>query len=122
MPDSSRSLRASSPNRWLAFWEARHHRLRGVILAFLGYTALVTVAFFHELYSLRVWADLLFYMEGSPFTSLHAAALAGAAFAYTTQSYCRDVPPPQDSETVRSGQNPITHEEARQRIEKLFRP
>ena len=115
-------IAAVIPCRWLIFWENRHHVLRGVVLGFLAYVALVTIGFFSELYSLRIWVDVIFLLEGSPFNSFHTAALAFAIFAYTTQSYYRPAPLPTESQNVLSGQIRISYEQAKQRIDELLRP
>jgi len=108
------------PFHWLDFWEHRHPILRGLGLAGPGYTLLVTLGNMNEIYSFRLWKEFVLPIGGSPFTSVHAAALSASVYLFATQIYFLVTPLPEDAERIVQGQAFISFDEAVRRAQVLF--
>src|ERR1044071_7014685 len=101
------------PTTALNFWETRHFRLRGLMLAVPTYAAVVTIGSFNELYTFADWLNFLTLFHGAPFSSVHFVALIAACTAYTTQQYTPETDIPPDEERVIDGPVLLAFEQAK---------
>ncbi len=101
------------PSAALNFWETRHFRLRGVILAVPAYAAIVTLGHFNELYTFADWFNFVTLSHGAPFSSVHFVALLAGAAAYSTQRYVPETEIPSDEERVTDGPVLLSFEQAK---------